>query len=358
MKVFVTVQHPAHVHFFHNAIDELEARGHDVHVYAREKELAVDLLEAYDVPHTVLAGEAQTSRGLLKVQLAYEYRLLAAARRERPDVMVAIGGLAVAHVARLVGARSVVFLDSEGAFVNYLSAPLASVVCTPRRFRRDFGRRHRRYDGYHALAYLHPDRFEPDTARLERAGVDPGDRYFVLRFARWTAHHDIGHAGLDAAAKRRLVSLLSERGDVYVSSEGGLPAEFEAYRLPVPPHHVHDLLACADLYVGDSGTMATEAAVLGTPAVRSSTHVGNDDMSNFVELEAEYGLLRSLQDGEAAVEVVRELLDRPDLGDEWERRRERLLEDKEDVTGFVVDTVLEAGGERAADGRRPQVGTR
>mgnify|MGYP000144314561 CR=1 FL=1 len=32
MNVVVTVQHPAHVHFFRNAIDVLEGRGHDVHV--------------------------------------------------------------------------------------------------------------------------------------------------------------------------------------------------------------------------------------------------------------------------------------------------------------------------------------
>ena len=31
MKALVTVQHPAHVHFFRNAIRELEERGHEVH---------------------------------------------------------------------------------------------------------------------------------------------------------------------------------------------------------------------------------------------------------------------------------------------------------------------------------------
>lgn len=355
MNVVVTVQHPAHVHFFRNPIEELEASGHDVHVFARAKDLTVDLLEAYDVPHTLLADQPSSTPGLLKTQVLYEYRLLREALRLDPDVMTAIGGMAVSHVARLVGATSVVFLDSEGALVNRATAPAADVVCTPRRFGTDFGAHHRRYDGYHALAYLHPNRFEPDLAWLRDRGVEPDSRFFVLRFASWDAHHDVGHRGFAPAAKRRLVSVLDERGEVYVTCEGECPPRFEDYRLPVAPHRVHDLLAAADLYVGDSGTMATEAAVLGTPAVRSCTHAGTDDMSNFRELETEYGLLYSFADGDDAIDAVRRLLERPDLAAEWERRREHLLADKTDVTAFVVERLLDAGLDgRSAGASEPE----
>ena len=47
MKVLVDIGHPAHVHFFKNAIWELESKGHDVQITTRDKEVTLDLLEAY-----------------------------------------------------------------------------------------------------------------------------------------------------------------------------------------------------------------------------------------------------------------------------------------------------------------------
>jgi len=79
----------------------------------------------------------------------------------------------------------------------------------------------------------------------------------------------------------------------------------------LPVEAIHDLLAFADCYVGDSQTMATEAAVLGTPAVRTSAFVGDDDMSNFRELETEYGLLQSFADEDAAIDRAVAFLKEP-----------------------------------------------
>ncbi len=342
MHVIVTIQHPAHVHFYRNAIADLEARGHEVTVFAREKDLVTDLLGAYGIEHTVLAGEARSRVGLLGVQLAYEVRLLRAVRRLDPDVLTAVGGVAVAHVAALTDARSVVFIDNEDVTSNYLTVPVADVVCTPRRFAGDLGSGHRRYDGYHELAYLHPNRFEPDPGVLRAYGVDPDNTYSVVRFVGWGAHHDVGQSGLSTTAKRDLLDILERHGDVYVTAEGELPPEFEDYRLPVAPDEVHHLLWGANCYVGDSQTMATEAALLGTPAVRSNSFAGAGDMSNFVELEARYGLVISTEDETEALETVSRILGHDDSGDVWERRREALLADKIDVTSFLVDTLLAA----------------
>ncbi|MFC7236115.1 DUF354 domain-containing protein [Halosegnis marinus] len=337
LTVAVTVQHPAHVHFYRHPIAELRRRGHAVHVFAREKDVTTDLLAAFDIDHTVLAREPRSRADLLRVQARYELGLLRACRRLDPDVLTAVGGTTAAHVGWLLGARSVVFIDSGITPSNRVTVPFADEVCNPRRLVADFGARQRRYDGYHELAYLHPDRFEPDPERLRALGVEPDDTYSVLRFVAWNAHHDVGKAGLSPAGKRRLVEALAERGDVYVTTEGPLPDEFEDYRLPVPPEALHDLLAHADLYVGDSQTTATEAALLGTPAIRSNSYAGDGDMSNFVELEDEYGLLRSIPDEDEAIATAAALLDRRDARAAWARRRDRLFAEKIDVTDFVVE---------------------
>lgn len=345
MKYLVSIHHPAQVHFYRHIVGELEAAGHEVRVCARDKDVTVDLLEAFDIPHRVLAKQGSGLLHMVAMQATYEVRLLREAVRFRPDVMTSTGGVEVSHVAPLVGARSVVFNDSEGTPSHKLISPFLDVVCTPRAFSEEFRARHRRYDGYHELAYLHPDRFTPDVEGLRAFGIDPDERYFVLRFVAWQAHHDVGQRGLSLDAKRELVAMLSELGTVYITSEAPLPAEFEPYRTPVPPHLVHDLLAFADLYVGDSQTMATEAALLGTPAVRSNSFVQAAEMSNFVELEADYGLLFSIADEAETLDRVRELATDPSVQETWQARRDRLLEDKIDVTDFAVH-VLEEEGQR------------
>ena len=339
MRIVVTIQHPAHVHFYRHAIDELEGQGHEVFVFARENDLAVPLLEAYDIPHEVLVGQPGSLAGLAYVQLRYEYELLKRARRLDPDVMTAIGGVAVAHVAPLVGAKSVVFLDNEGAQSHRLVSPFADVIATPAHFRDDFGSAHHRYESFQELAYLHPDRFEPDADRLRAQGIEPSTPYYVLRFRTWDALHDVGESGLTAAGKRTLVSMLADRGDVYISSSDPLPDAFTQYALPVPVTDIHDLLYYANGYAGDSATMATEAALLGTPAVRIQSFATSPevDMSNFVRLESDFGLLRSTADEDRAVAMVDELSGDDGATERWRNRREAALEELRDGTDVICE---------------------
>ena len=350
MRVVITIQHPAHVHFYRHAISVLEDRGHEVFVFARENDLAVPLLEEYDIDHEVLAGPQDSLFELARVQLTYELRLLRRARTIDPDVMTAIGGVAVSHVAPLVGARSVVFIDNEGIQSHRITTPFSHVVCTPSGYEETYGEKHVRYDGYQELAYLHPDRFSPSPDRLREYGVDPDERYSVVRFRKWDALHDVGQAGLSPEGKERLVSILADHGEVYITSTQELPPALEPYRLPVPAHLIHDLMYYADCFAGDSGTMSTEAAVLGTPSLRIQSFAGETDMSNFVELEDTYGLLRSTSDEEEGLEIVRKWLADPDLAETWRERRARLLEEKIDVTAFIAD-VLATQGERRVPAR-------
>jgi len=349
VRILVSIHHPAQAHFFRYVVPELEARGHEVRVRVRDKEVASELLEAFDIDHRVLARKGDGLAALAASQLRYEALLLREARRFQPDVMASTGGVEIGHVAPLAGTRSVAFNDTEGSPSHYVSLPLVDLICTPRAHDRDFGERHVRYDGYQELAYLHPDRFQPSADRLREAGVDPEEPYYVLRFVAWQAHHDVGKQGLSLAAKRELIEKLSARGQVYITSEAELPPEFEGYRNPVPPELAHDLLAFAQLYVGDSQTMTTEAALLGTPAVRSNSFVGEGDLSNFRELEERYELLYNRADDREALALVEELLADPTTEQTWERRRQRLLAEKIDVTAFAVDTIEREGRKAPTD---------
>lgn len=332
-RYVVTMQHPGHVHFFKHAIRELQDDGHEVHVFCKDLEVVVDLLEAYDIDHEALAGGRGDLPRLATNQAVYETRLLVRAARLRPDVMTAIGGTAVSHVAALVGARSVVFTDTEHAPSNHVTFPLADEVWTPECYHGSVPGRHVTYPGYHELAYLHPERFEPDPTAVEAAGVDPEERYVVLRLTAWDASHDVGEGGLDDPVNA--VERLEAAGArVLVTSELPLDGELADRRLRVAPHRMHDLLAYADLSVGEGATMAVESAVLGTPAVYVNTlRMGYTDA-----VEARYGLLYNCQGAYRHHNALRTAVDLLDgtVGGDWAARRRSLISETVDTTAVIL----------------------
>ncbi|MFW5949054.1 MAG: DUF354 domain-containing protein [Halolamina sp.] len=339
MRLLVDVTHPAHVHLFRNAIDVLRGRSHDVRVVAREKDVTVDLLSAYGVDYTTLSRARPGAAGTLREWVGRGVSLYRYARAFDPDVVLSRLNPAAAHVSAALGVPNVVFHDTEVAgLLDRVTLPAAAVVATPVAFDRDLPARHLRYRGFHELAYLHPARFDPDPDAIRDHGVDPESSYAVVRLVAMDAHHDRGRAGFPPDTVRRLVDDLGEAGAVYVSSESPLPDHLAAHAPPVPVDAMHDLLAFADCYVGDSSTMATEAAVLGTPSVRFNPL--EREMGNFEQL-GDARLISSHTDPDAAADTALELAADPAAGRRWRRRRRRLLAEVVDPTAFAVALVEE-----------------
>lgn len=334
------IGHPAHVHFFKNLIREMESRGHKTLVTARDKDVVISLLEAYGIKYSIFGKIGGGKLSLIREWAGRDWAIYKIARNFRPDILTGIGNPCVAHIAKLTGAISVIFNDSElGGLGNWVTHPFASVICTPSCFTRDLGKKQVRYDGYHELAYLHPDYFRPDPSVLKEVGLGEGERFFVVRFVAWGASHDIGQHGFDIVAKRRLVTELEKYARVLITSESPLPEELEKYRITVSPENIHNLLYYATLLIGDTQTMTTEAAVLGTPAIRYNSFVGPNDMGNFIELENKYDLVYSFRDPDKAIQKAVELIQQPDLKEKWANKRQCLLADKIDVTGFMIDFI-------------------
>lgn len=348
MRVLVDIVHPAHAHFYRRMINALEARGDEVRVVSRRKDVTLELLDGWGIEHTPIGASGR--KGMLgqgRELLGRDLALWRIARRFRPDVILTRSPAGV-QVARLCGAVGIFDTDDgRAAGIHFrAAAPFAHVITTPDVLGEDYGAKHRRFRGYKALAYLHPDRYEPDPTVRELLGVDPGERYFIVRFVAMVASHDSGEAGLSDSLKRQIVEELTDRGRVLVSSEGPLPPDLAPLRFSLPAHLIHDALAEADLYVGDSQTVAAEAALLGTPAVRASSWTGRLDYLE--ELEHDHGLLRSFRPEQAdeLLDVVRSLADDPGAKQAWRRRRDKMLESKDDVTGWYLDLIDEVAARK------------
>lgn len=348
LRVLFDVGHPAHVHLFKNPLRELEKRGHQTFVTARKKEVTLELLEAYDIDYKSLSTRGETLPKLVAEVLIREVRLLSVARQFRPDVIVGRLGPVPAHISTVLGSRYVAVSDThiDNSLLRRLhqgiTFPFVDTICVPESFQLPIDDRKRQSLDFQELAYLHPRYFEPDPDLLAPYDIDLTEPFSIIRLAGWDAYHDVGYSGLSPDGARELVSILSEHGQVFISAEKDLPTDLAEHRLRIRPEHIHHVLALASLYVGDSGTMSTEAAMLGTPAVRTNTMVGPADENVFHELEETYGLLQSFADESAAIDAVQSLLSDGLENTAWDRRRDQLLADHPDVTERIVRTILES----------------
>jgi predicted glycosyltransferase len=341
MRVLFHVGHPAHVHLFRNLMLELDARGHQTWMGARDKDVAVQLLDGYGLNYQVISRQGSGYAGLFLEFVEYTYRLYQMAREFNPDLMVGCSASA-GLISKICPAKSVIFSEDDPDTVRIaalLTYPPADIICMPDSITSAWPKRIS-HPSYHELAYLHPNRFTPSPGVLSRLGVQAGEPYYILRFVSLKAVHDKGASGLTLAARRKLVSTLSKRGRVFITSEAALSEEFEPYRIPISPLDIHDALYYATMFIGDSQSMTMEAAILGTPAIRCNTFVGR--CSVIEELEHKYGLTYGFlpgRDEEKMFSKIMELLDDKDLHAKWQERRAKMLGDKVDLTAWMIDFV-------------------
>lgn len=337
MRYLFFTNTPAHVHLYKNVVADLRNRGHDVRVLARDYGCTLALADAADLPHSVYGGCETTKRSLLANLPSQYARSLAAAHRFDPDVVFGIGAYA-APAGALTGARTILVHDSEPTTLDHrIARSLADALLTPDTFRDDLGPKHRVFHGFKESAYLHPDRFSADPSVRDALGVED-DPFVVCRLNAFGSHHDVGHGGFSVEQVRTLIDDLADHATVFVSDEGDdLDIESTAARrFDLHPARLHDALAEAALLVADTQTMVTEAALLGTPAVRSNSFVGADDMGNFVELE-ERGLVRNVASFEGVRSTARDLLTDDGAADRWAARRRELLAETVDLTELLVN---------------------
>jgi len=235
MKVLVDIGHPAHVHYFRNVMIRMTQDGHTFKVIVRNKEVSQQLLQAYGISYTS-RGKGATSRlGKFLYMVKADIQVFFIALRFRPDVFLSGASPYAAHVSWLLRKPHVALDDTEHAvFARKFYLPFTSKVITPFCYQLDLGNKQVRMNSFLELFYLHPKYRTESTTIRQKLGVTSNEPFALLRFVSWGASHDYGVKGID---------------------------------LDVLPHEMHKVLAEADLYIGEGATMASECAMLGTPAI-------------------------------------------------------------------------------------------
>jgi predicted glycosyltransferase len=279
-------------------------------------------------------------KGLFCELITRDVKLFKFCRKFKPDVLTGITGIFAAHVGTLLRKPSVVWDDSEHQKLAHLITwPFATAIYNPDSYYQPPTKKRHFYAGCHDLAYLHPNRFTPDADIVKALGIDPDENYSIIRFIGWGAHHDVGQHGFAEEQKLEFIKAIAEYTRPYITSEGEMPAELKKYQLTTPAHQFHHVLAFASLCVAEGATVATEAAVLGTPSIYVNTL-----KAGCIDMIESYGLLKQTIDTQQILKMSLDWLNDEQAKEKHQEVLKKFLDDKIDVTDFIVETIENAAG--------------
>lgn len=310
MRCLIDIVHPVHAHFFIHLRKKLLAKGHEVFVFSRKKDVTCDLLDNKAVAHSRIGGDVSPNR----LGQAWEFMtrtlcLVKEIKKKRAGVVLTCNPCGV-WAARLTGVPSILdTTDGKASKIHYsLGGPFATHVTSPAALEDDLGPHHTTYPAYLHASYLRPGRFKADPGVLADLGDLSVGSYSFVRFVALSASHDHGEQGISWGQRRQLINYLETKGKVFIVSEGPLPADLQPYAFPLPAHRFLDALAFAKIQVGDGLSTAAEAAFLGVASVWMSSY--GEKLNYLHKLERDYGLLRGVPVSEAHIlqDVIEEEL--------------------------------------------------
>ena len=340
MTILIYLGHPAQYHFVKNTVHNLLADGHHVKVLIKTKDILEDLLkeDGWDYENIQSTYRKSSKISILLASVSRTWQVLKIAKRFKADLLVGTDS-SIAQAGWLLHKPAITILEDDYQVIKNLAKltyPFTDSILVPDCCSvGKWDSKKVPYYGYMKLAYLHPSRFTPSETIVRNYGID--SPYVLFRLSRLSAHHDVGIGGLDKAIVLSAIEKCKHFGyKVYISSEGDMPGKLVDYRLKIKHTDMHHILAHASILVSDSQSMSVEAAMLGVPSIRFSDFSGR--ISVLEELESKYGLTVGVKTNnpERLISVLTEWLALPTMKESFTQKRQKMLDEKIDVTAFFT----------------------
>jgi predicted glycosyltransferase len=340
VKILVYLHHPSQFHVFKNCITELK-KSFEILIIATHKDILTNLLDeqGFEYINILPEGRKGNKFSIALSLLKQDYRLLKICLTHKPKLLIGTS-TEITHVGRLLGIKSYFFIEDDISvvpLVGLLAHPFATKIVSPEVCNNGrWNNKTIKYRGYQKLAYLHPNVFTPDYSVASR--YLPSKRpYCIIRLSSLDAHHDTSASGISNEFISQIINILKPIYNVFITTERRLSEEFSEYQLSINPLDIHHLLAFASIFIGDSQSMAVEAAMLGTPNIRISSFSGK--ISVLEELEHQYQLTFGIHPKEEStiLETIEQLISDNLLQQKFQTRRQKMLSEKIDVTAWLIE---------------------
>jgi uncharacterized protein len=341
MKFLFYFGHPAQYLFSRETIKRLMTNDeHQIIILIKTKDVLENLLKNDGLAYlNVLPHERGKSKFLIALSLLKRnLKIFPILIKYRPDLLVGTDA-SIAQLGWLLNINRITITEDDYDVIKSLgdlTYPFTQTILCPQVC--DVGKwveKKTGYNGYMKLGYLHPKVFTGDP--LIQSKYKFSEKYIIIRLAKLTAHHDFGTKGINAKLLDDLIFIIEQNGfQVLLSFEGEEGIKYQKYLLKISASDMHNVLANASILICDSQSMSVEASMLGVPSLRYSSFSGR--ISVLEELEHKYHLTYGIPAGneKLLISKLEELLSLNNLYEDFQLRRFKMLQDKINVTDFLV----------------------
>tara|TARA_B100001250_G_C19788114_1_gene785115 strand:- start:688 stop:1722 length:1035 start_codon:yes stop_codon:yes gene_type:complete len=268
MRYLFYIVHPSKVHLFKDTINKLKDK-HTVDLLINSKDVLEDLIisEGWNYSNLFPYGRNNSSKpSLIKSALKFLLTIFKLEKylfnNKRYDMFITDDSLVVNGKMR--GVPTYLFNDNDIKTIKaikilfYFSDKIISPYST------DLGKFNSKkipFYGNKAVAHLHPKYFLPNP-NIKK------NKFCIIRLAKLNATHDIkSNNGITDNDLENIVNLIDNKFEIIILSERKIPNKYNDYLFKDNPHELMTFLYNAEFLISDSGTMATEAAILGVPNI-------------------------------------------------------------------------------------------
>jgi predicted glycosyltransferase len=275
-KIWIDIDNSPHVPFFMPIIAEIQKRGHEVLLTARDTYQVCELLKFHHLDCKVVGSHWGKNRFLKTLgTLGRAGRLLPLAFREKPDLAVSLVSRAQLLACRALGIPMVVTFDYEFVVTMQFLQPDWILVpeVMPAAGAGVAKKGVFRYPGLKEDVYV--PSFRPEAGLRKAFGISESELLVTMRPPATQAHyHNPESDKLMVAALNYLTKqhdlrvVLLPRNEQQAATLRKEWAECIAQRKITIPAQVMDglnLIWHSDLVISGGGTMNREAAALGVP---------------------------------------------------------------------------------------------
>jgi len=273
MRFLFYIVHPSKYHLFRHTINELN-KNHTVDLIINTKDVLEELVknEGWEYTNIFPKGRNVSFKpSIIKSGLKFILTLIRLEHflllRKKYDVFITDDALVVNGWFRRL--PSFIFNDNDidTIKINKILFYFAYRIISPSSTNLGpFSKKKISFKGNKALAHLHPKYYKPLTDVLQKYGLTE-NRYGMIRLSKINATHDIGNTGISNSDLEKILDICIKQGDIIISSERVLDEKYKKYTFKGNPNDIFHLIYYSNFLICDSATMASEAAILGTPNV-------------------------------------------------------------------------------------------
>ncbi len=276
-KIWIDLENSPHVLFFNPIIKELEIRGYQVVVTARDYAQTVGLADLFHFRYKKIGRHFGKSK-LLKIAglLIRVLQLLPFLLKEKPAIALNHGSRSQALIAILAGLPVITTTDYEhGRKLPFVRSDFLIVPeVMPEETIKKHSKQIFKYPGIKEDVYVQS--FRPDAGILKSLGIDNKEVIAVIRPPATMAHYHNPEAEklfeevidyIGSHPDTRIV-IVPRTKDQSIKIREMWPIFFETGKIIIPEQVVDglNLIWHSDMVLSGGGTMIREAAALGVPA--------------------------------------------------------------------------------------------